>query len=195
MVSIVICTVPGSEEMLKSCVNSVIRNTRQKYNLIVVKNIWDGFAKSYNRGIKAALSDEQEAIVIMNDDVVITSSNWLERFQQVAKEKEVGIIGNKTTNHDDNHVPFFFTYIKKEVFDKVGYLDERFEVGEWEDVDFCVRAVDAGFKTAETDSIDITHKMHGTLMKLSSELNEKRSKNKQIFLEKWKGTKWENNFK
>ena len=95
------------------------------------------------------------------------------------------------TSNRKHHVPFYFVYIKKEVFDKIGLLDERFIGGEWEDVDFCVRAIEAGYTIAETENVNCVHKTSQTLKNLSSELEEERKKNKQRFKTKWEGTRWE----
>jgi GT2 family glycosyltransferase len=48
--------------------------------------------------------------------------------------------------------------IKREVFDKIGLLDEQFGLGYHEDVDFCIRAEDAGYKLLETGSFPIYHR-------------------------------------
>lgn len=46
--------------------------------------------------------------------------------------------------------------IKKEVFEKIGYFDERFFMY-FEDADFCLRAKKAGFTMAVDDSVVIEH--------------------------------------
>ena len=44
---------------------------------------------------------------------------------------------------------FYCVMIRKDVFDKIGMLDEAFQEGAGEDTDFCRRAIDAGFEQAE----------------------------------------------
>lgn len=49
-----------------------------------------------------------------------------------------------------------FMLIKKEVFDKIGLLDEKFFIW-FEEVDFCQRAREAGFKIIYSPSVEINH--------------------------------------
>ena len=52
----------------------------------------------------------------------------------------------------------FCTLIRREVFDKAGYLDEEtFPVGYGEENDFCFRAADAGYKLVINDSVYVFH--------------------------------------
>ena len=53
---------------------------------------------------------------------------------------------------------FFCAMIRKEVFDRIGLLDERFGLGHFEDNDFCLRAQAAGFKVACLEHVFVYHK-------------------------------------
>ncbi|MBI4286103.1 MAG: glycosyltransferase family 2 protein [Chloroflexi bacterium] len=48
-------------------------------------------------------------------------------------------------SNDFDYIPFCAVLIRKEVFDQIGFLDERFFISS-EDVDFCLRARQAGYK-------------------------------------------------
>ncbi|MDT4902403.1 MAG: hypothetical protein QOH52_419 [Pseudonocardiales bacterium] len=50
------------------------------------------------------------------------------------------------------------TYVKRAVFDIVGYFDEAFSPGYGEEVDFCQRAVAAGFEHVVADDVYVFHK-------------------------------------
>lgn len=189
MVTIIIPTCINTEG-LKRCISSIVETTHQEYTLIVVKNNYRGFAYAVNSGIRQALPYEKEGFVILNDDIRLFDG-WLEAFQEVAKIPEAGVIGGKGMIRDGNHIPFYFTYIKKELIEKIGFLDERFEMGEWEDVDFCVRAIDAGFKIAETNSYHVFHDVSKTLSTLTVEQQARRKLNKMKFKEKWRDTRWD----
>lgn len=52
--------------------------------------------------------------------------------------------------------------IKKKVFDKIGYLEEKYFFG-WEDVDFCLKANKEGFDTYLVPSSLVEHKISGTI--------------------------------
>ncbi|CUS97754.1 Glycosyltransferase, GT2 family [Candidatus Chrysopegis kryptomonas] len=76
--------------------------------------------------------------------------------------------------------------IKREVIEKIGAFDERFTPGNFEDDDYCLRAVLAGFKIAVAKDVFIHHfgsksfKSNG-IKKFLALLE----RNKKIFIEKW----------
>lgn len=47
---------------------------------------------------------------------------------------------------------------RRELFDKLGAFDERYSPYGWEDVDFCLRAKEAGYKTYYTPDAVVVHK-------------------------------------
>ncbi|MCK5624961.1 glycosyltransferase [Candidatus Pacearchaeota archaeon] len=189
MISIIIPTCPGSEEILEKCISSIIKNTPEKnYNIIIIKNNFIGFAKAINEGLRRTKED----IILLNDDTVVVEG-WINDIIETSKEYD--IVGQKGYMRPE-HFPFWGVYIKRKVIDKVGLLDERFITGEWEDVDYCIRTIDAGFKLGETKYLRILHLHPSTTLrsiksKIPKEKQEKIKLNKQIFLDKWKGTKWE----
>jgi GT2 family glycosyltransferase len=193
MTTVIIPTCPGNEHSLDLCLSSIARTTKECVNIIVIKNNFEGFAKAVNRGILMATTEKgSDDIILLNDDCTMMA-NWYEILND--KTKDFDIIGHIGSMKDNNHVPFYFVYIKGEILDKIGILDERFEIGEWEDVDFCLRALESGFKIGEVDIPCVKHITHLTMNKLTPEQQEIRYKNKQIFKDKWKGTKWENFWK
>lgn len=83
-------------------------------------------------------------------------------------------------------VAFLCTLIKREVFEKIGGLDERFTPGNYEDDDFCLRAQLAGFKTVIAKDVFIHH--YGSKsFKAEGEKKyaERLELNKQKFIAKW----------
>lgn len=61
-----------------------------------------------------------------------------------------------------NYVSGAAMLIKKEVFEEIGKLDEKYFFG-WEDVDFCFKAQKAGFETWLVPQSVIEHKISGTI--------------------------------
>jgi GT2 family glycosyltransferase len=72
-------------------------------------------------------------------------------------------------------------YIKRPVIDRIGLLDENFEMA-FEDVDFCLRATQAGFVTTYCPSSVLAH-----LESMSRGLvpTRKEEQAKQVFWKKW----------
>jgi len=74
--------------------------------------------------------------------------------QQVAGNEED--IGQYSGIFECESVVFACAYIKHQVFQAIGYLDERF-FAYFEDTDFCLRAKQAGYKVALNGDIKIKH--------------------------------------
>jgi glycosyltransferase involved in cell wall biosynthesis len=188
--SVVIPTYNNCEKYFKPCVESVIKySDMSDVELIVVANgcndgteahlndlltrridvkiVWAnqplGFAKAVNKGLLEATTDH---IVLLNNDTVLLEqpkNTWLERLN-------AGGISAVLTQHsritNQQFGVFFCVMIQKKVFDKIGKLDEQFSVGGCEDIDFCRRALDAGFNLADVGhqgDFPIYHRAEGTV--------------------------------
>lgn len=73
----------------------------------------------------------------------------------------------------------------RKLFDTVGYLDERFLGGMWEDNDWCLRARLAGFKFAIDRSTFLHHFMSKTFAISDVSASERFRSNKKRYYEKW----------
>lgn len=74
-------------------------------------------------------------------------------------------------------------FIKREVFETVGFLNEDYFFG-YEDVDFCLRAKKAGFKVSVCGSEEIIHKGSRAIGFLSSDWIYYWSRNYLLFIKK-----------
>lgn len=79
----------------------------------------------------------------------------------------------------------FAMLVRREVIDTIGYLDERFEIGNFEDNDYCLRAQLAGFKTGIADGIAVHHYGSRTFVGERLDYDALLRANKGRFLEKW----------
>lgn len=183
MINIIIPTCPGNEDLLERCIKSIINNTKTEYKLTIVKNNFKGFAYAINQ----ALKDADDDVVLLNDDAVVLEG-W--EYSFLSKLLEGDIIGINGYRRPE-HIPFWAVYIKLNVITSIGLLDETFKVGEYEDVDYCIRALEKGFKLAETDDRLILHRHPSrTISRLTDEQKRTKDNNKNIFYKKWEGTKW-----
>ena len=74
--------------------------------------------------------------------------------------------------------------IKKEVFDKVGFLDETYFPGNFEDNDYCLRIITAGYKLLLCHDTFVHH--YGSAsFSINSSYNKILETNKKIFEKKW----------
>ena len=193
---IIIPTALANANNLVETFVSLLKNTKAEYNLLIVKNDYKGFAPAANQGLAIVYADKSyDGCILVNDDVIFASDTWINKL---LKEKDKhGIISCKNNiNSDKNHVAFWCTYINRKVIDTIGFLDERFQIGEQEDVDYCFRAIDAGFKISDS-KCEAFHKGSGTLQYMTNEGKKIIKENRKKLIKKYKGTHWEdaiNNF-
>lgn len=129
-----------------------------------IKNIitWDdsalGATGALNKGIRLATGD---IIILLNQDVTILDYGWIEMLiNPFYGNQEVGITGpikGVAPALNCNFILFFCAAIHRKVFDKIGLLDEIFNPGGYEDIDFSIRALRSGFELLQVpvnESID-----------------------------------------
>lgn len=90
--------------------------------------------------------------------------------------------------HTRKWVAFYATLIPREAIDKVGLLDEGFKSGD-EDLDYCKRLGDAGYRIVQTFDSWVYH-FGGKTRKQSEDVNrelhqEEDRKNHEYFTKKW----------
>lgn len=124
-----------------------------------------------NLGLKAVPSDHD--VLYCGDDIRFIEKDTIERLQKIAYEcPEVGMLSPKLIGRGSpllvdppkrvTYSPplqFFFpcVYIKRELIDKIGYLDERFNDFGSDDLDYCIRTKLAGYELAITNEVSVIH--------------------------------------
>ena len=82
-------------------------------------------------------------------------------------------------------IVFFCTVFKKKVLNKVGLLDERYEQGNYEDDDYCMRIAKQGLQTAIDNTVFIHHYGSETFKKNKIDFGKSMERNGQRFMKKW----------
>lgn len=179
MISIVIPTHNHCEDLLKPCLESIIKNTDlTNVEVIVVANgckdntkeyvkslgkpfklLWIdeglGFIKATNLGVRMS---EGEIIILLNNDVVILDQPknlWIDRLVSPLKD-DVGItcpVKIYSPDAERDFAIFFCAAIRREIFDKIGYLDEIFHPGYGDDIDFSIRVEQLGYKVLQVSNV------------------------------------------
>ena len=140
-------------------------------------------------------------LVYCGDDVRIIEPDTIKRLQALAySDPAIGIASPRIKDQDSQHegdieiVPFVtfpMAYIKAEVIAKVGYLDESFTGYGWEDIDYCVRVRQAGYKLAYANNIWIQHggidghRFGTTFRRTGAQIEQDMHANMKRFAEKW----------
>ena len=147
-----------------------------------------GFAGGNNLGIQKALGDKSDYILVVNNDVTILSENFFEtllrstfditapliEFKQNGKTIQdfggnVDFLFGRNTHLTKAGNPDYFTgaclFVKSLVFKKIKGFDEKFFLY-YEDVDFCLRAKNAGFTLGQTVNAKVFHLLSDSTNKL-----------------------------
>lgn len=164
-----------------------------------------GCAAGWNQGVRALPATWT---VILNNDVLL-SSGWLDRLVAFAEQNKLDIVSpgiregelnyelesyasefvqrmNKVVRHGvANGICFM---VKNTVFESVGFFDENFRIGQFEDTDFFLRARNAGFKLATTGCAFIHHFGSVTQNSIRKEKTVRpyEAENRAYFRKKWK---------
>ena len=92
---------------------------------------------------------------------------------------------------DSELVTFFGTIFKREVIEQIGLLDEQFYPGSYEDDDYCVRILNAGFSINIARDCFLHHYGSGSFSKLKmTERKNIGDINRERFEKKW-NRKWQ----
>ena len=154
-----------------------------------------GYARATNEGLKVANGDY---IIFLNNDVILlpqVNDDWVNMLIEPFKNEKVGITGPLKGPHftinNEYHISFFCAMTKREVIEKIGLIDEVFEIGGCEDVDFCMKATSFGYKLIrvpdEFSNFPIYHAGGSTLHEVITP--EVANKNFKIVIERYQ-TKW-----
>ncbi|HWR32362.1 MAG TPA: glycosyltransferase family 2 protein [Chitinophagaceae bacterium] len=153
-----------------------------------------GVAAGNNTGIRKALADGCDYVLLLNNDIEIEQDNALEKMVSLCEVKEEKLLVPKIFYHDSHklwmaggymdkwralgvhygykkqdvskynlgkyitYAPTCFMIIAKEVFIKVGYMDEKY-FAYYDDTDYVLRATRAGYKLYYEPSVSILHKV------------------------------------
>lgn len=175
-----------------------------------------GFAAAANIGLESARG---EWLVLLNNDVLL-GPNWLLGLTAHLRDWTVGMVGPLTNRapgetraavdhrtygeflehaaaiHQNGarrevaRLPMLCVALRRAVFSEVGPLDSRFEVGMFEDDDYCARLHAAGYRLVCAEDVFVHHFGGASFGKLVSSgiFNTVFEDNRRRFEEKWSVT-------
>jgi len=113
-----------------------------------------GFLKTVNVGIRAS---ENDFVLIANNDLRFLRKGWLSTTVNTLKNnKDIGAVGIEYLHSDVDFVTMCYFMTKRSILDRIGYLDESFAPGVFEDVEFCTRLQLMGYGCVAID-IPVAH--------------------------------------
>jgi len=158
-VSIVIATIKENKKMLDKLIESITQNSNVE--IIVVENNFDGTTVPMNKGIRLAYLND---VIIISDDVRINTPDWINIMQKVAySDNKIGLVTGSTLHGEKNINNYHFqiagfnpVYIKRELINKIGLLDENIKFYH-EEEDYSLRCELAGYKVVFTNKVKVNH--------------------------------------
>jgi GT2 family glycosyltransferase len=165
-------------------------------NSVLVRNEENtGWVKAVNQGMGLSKSPY---LLLMNNDTAVRTDGWLLKLINVAEiSPDIGLVNP----HFQAKVEFFpdrpfietdfcrgyCMLIKRSVADRIGLLDEAYGLGYYDDDDYSVRAIRAGFRCVRANDVFVEHVGDSTFSDILKD--EKRralhEANKQLFYSKW----------
>lgn len=160
-----------------------------------------GFVRAVNQGMK--MSDAPYICVFNND--TIPAPGWLERMVDFAAgHNDVGLINPVCGGHGNrpideyarelaanrgkymemNQCQGFCMLVKRDLINKIGYLDEAFGIGGYDDTDYSMRAHHAGYRSVAIHDAYVYHRIHASFDKAGNR-EEWVRRNQRIYYRKW----------
>ena len=182
---------------------------------VVIRNAENrGYAPAVNQGLQAATG---ENILLLNNDCVVTTGwleGLLESLHDDPTNGMVGPVSNNVSGEQQIPVPYrdltsmdgfawdrrhqrhltvtdrlvgFCLLFRRQVLDDIGLLDEQFEIGCFEDDDFCRRAAAAGYRLLIAQHVFVHHYGSATFRGAGLDLGGILNRNEQKYRAKWDG--------
>ncbi len=167
------------------------KNDDEKIPLVLIQNDSNaGYSAGNNVGIRYALQKNADYIWVLNNDTIITHRTLKELVYRVQSGENLGLLGTliyyasepskiqvygggklmKVLGVDRfvyspgviDYVSGTSLFIKREVIEKVGLLDEKFFFY-WEDVDYSRRVLEKGWKLGVATNAIVYHKFSASV--------------------------------
>jgi GT2 family glycosyltransferase len=148
-----------------------------------------GYAAAVNAGLKQATGD---FVLILNSDAAIETIDWASRLAlRFLSDESIGIVIPWLKNDGEpRHSPQIVGpcwAVRRETLDRIGNLCSDYGSGYYEDTDFFMTAITAGFKVVAEEGVKVTHAGQSTFKALytEDEIKKLSSTNYEKYTSKW----------
>lgn len=206
LTSIIVVTVDPQSERVKRCLASIAAHTPEWHHVELIDNSQhnEGWVKGVNRGLFTA-PKESGYYCLLNDDTEVTKG-WLGRLLgTLERYPSCGLVGPVSDNvsgeqmvgagyscrlhwgesYETQRLVGFCLLLRREVYERLGGLDERFGLGNFDDDDYCLRALQAGYRLRVVRDCLVHHEGGATFRELGIDYNASLAENQAKFVEKW----------
>lgn len=162
-----------------------------------------GYLLGVNQGLKMATASY---VLLCNNDIVFYPNAVAEMVRIAELDPRFGLV-NPNSNEfgfggydlkkveslsgsyrERCHISGFCALLKREVVERIGFYDEAYSPGYFEEMDYSERAKRAGFLCVVAGGAYVYH--YGSRSFLPKEKQEAWAKNRELFTKKWGGTQW-----
>ena len=192
----------GSDVETKNYLENLKQTQKIEINLIRnEENL--GFVRAVNQGLEVS---KAPYVCILNNDT-LPGTGWLTELVEFAeKHPDAGLLNplcnghiqrnlsvneyakmvssNKDKFMEMNQCQGFSMLIKRRLIDKIGYLDERFGIGGFDDTDYSMRVHNAGYRSVCVYSSYVYHREHASFNKMG-ERKKIQSNLEKAYFRKW----------
>ena len=159
-----------------------------------------GYPRAINAGVRAASG---AYICLLNNDAQVTQKGWDARLVMMldivpgaeiigpytdfvfSPGQRAAAPGAQDELLETNRLAFVCVVMRRDLFERVGFFDEAFGLGNWEDIDLCMRVKIAGGRILIDPGVFVRHVGHQTMCKLP-QFGELLDSNRRLFMDKWK---------
>ncbi|HEY4391070.1 MAG TPA: glycosyltransferase family 2 protein [Paenibacillus sp.] len=92
---------------------------------------------------------------------------------------------NSSLWRDSTAISGFCMLFRRQLIDQIGYLDEEFLGGGFEDIDFAYRALRAGLRLLIAGDTYVHHEGNASFKRNSIDMEQLGQRNRRVFLRKW----------
>lgn len=192
----------ASDEKTKAFLGALRENADVK---VITNKENLGFVKAVNQGLKASSA---EYICVMNNDTVATDG-WLGELVYIANSHSgIGLVNPSSNNLGQDmgkksideyaagleglrgqYIEMgacigFCMLFKREIYEKLGKLDEVYKEGNFDDTDYSRRAEKEGYVCARAKGAYVYHRMKTSFQKVAS-YEESFKRNQDIYNRRW----------
>lgn len=154
-----------------------------------------GYPRGINYGLERATGDY---IVTLNNDTEVTAGWLYEMIKVMEADPRCGLVGPMSDNVsgiqkgeptrgniETQRLTGFCLLMRRAVVEQLGGLDTRFGLGNYDDDDYCLRAIIKGWTLRIACAAFVHHVGFQTWERTGADLNALLEHNRRLFNEKW----------
>lgn len=169
-------------------------------DVVIYSPVMLGYPKAINAGIRATSG---AYICLLNNDAQVTQQGWDARLVTMLDlvpgaeiigpytdfvfnpGQQASAAGGQDELLETTRLAFVCAVMRRNLFERIGFFDEAFGLGNWEDIDLCMRVQKQGGRILIDPGVFVRHVGHQTMCKLP-QFGELLDTNRRLFMEKWK---------